>query len=238
MADGDHPVERGGYRAAVGLLRAGARERPARRGSPTRLGQRLRRSPAPAALVRMLAPSTSRSERILLFALTTLFLYWIKVLHDPVGLWIPDEFYHLANAQRLAETGRLYGKNNLLPVSPDYPGLTVITVALSKLSGIGLFPCALVLIGVVKVGLAVVLFLLFERLSGSARIGGVAALFYCAGSSDLYFTSQFSYESLSVPLLAGVLLCLVARTGSSARSAPRRLRWVACSPAPSSSPTT
>ena len=176
------------------------------------------------ALVRMLAPSASRSERILLVALTTLFLYWIKVLHDPVGLFIPDEFYHLANAQRLAETGQLYGENLLLPVSPDYPGLTVITVALSKLSGLGLFPCALVLVGIVKIGLAVVLFLLFERLSGSARIGGVAALLYCAHSNYLYFTSQFSYESLSVPLLACVLLCLVARNGL---ERPQRAAWSA-----------
>jgi hypothetical protein len=166
------------------------------------------------ALVRMLSPSAGRSERVLLVALTTLFLYWIKVLHDPVGLFIPDEFYHLANAQRLADTGQLYGENLLLPVSPDYPGLTVITVALSKLSGLGLFPCALLLIGIVKVGLSVTLFLLFERLSGSARIGGVAALLYGAHSNYLYFTSQFSYESLSVPLLACVLLCVVGRRGA------------------------
>ena len=166
------------------------------------------------ALVRMLAPSTGRSERTLLVALTALLFYWIKVLHDPVRLFFPDEFFHLANAQRIAETGGLYGENLLLPVSADYPGLGLVTAALSELSGLGLFPCALLIIGFAKVVLAVALFLTFERLSGSARIGSVGALLYCAHSNYLFWSSQFSYESLSLPLLAVALLCLVARTGA------------------------
>jgi hypothetical protein len=166
------------------------------------------------ALVRMLAPSTSRSERILLVALTALLFYWIKVLHDPVRLFFPDEFFHLANAQRLVTTGELYGENLLLPVSADYPGLALVTAALSGLSGLGLFPCALLIIGLAKVVLAVALFLIFERLSGSARIGGVGALLYCAHSNYLFWSSQFSYESLSLPLLAVVVLSLVARNGA------------------------
>lgn len=171
------------------------------------------------ALMRMLASSAGRSERMLLVALTALLLYWIKVLHDPVALRFADEFYHLANAQRIAETGRLYGANHLLPVSPDYPGLALVTVALSKLTGLGLFPCALVIIGLAKIALSVALFLIFERLSGSARIAGVGALLYSTHANYLFWSAQFSYQSLSVPLLAVVLLSLAARSG-----APRALR--------------
>lgn len=167
------------------------------------------------ALFRMLASSTGRSERILLVALTALLLYWIKVLHDPVRLFFPDEFFHVANAQRLQETGELYSENLLLPVSASYPGLALVTAALSELSGLGLFPCALLIIGLAKVALSVALFLIFERLSGSARIAGVGALFYCAQPNYLFWSSQFAYESFSLPLLAIMLLCLVARNGAS-----------------------
>jgi hypothetical protein len=166
------------------------------------------------ALVRMLAPSTGRSERVLLVALTALLFYFVKVLHEPVRLLYSDEFFHLANAQRLEETGELYGANLLLPVSADYPGLPLFTTALSELSGLGLFPCALLVIGLAKVVLSVTLFLIFERLSGSARIAGVGALLYCAHPNYLFWSSQFAYESLSLPLFAVVLLCVVARAGA------------------------
>ena len=108
-------------------------------------------------------------------------------------------------------------------------------MALSELSGLGLFPCALVIIGLAKLVLSVVLFLIFERLSGSARIAGVGALLYCAHSNYLFWTSQFSYESLSLPLLAVAVLCLVARTGQDARSAWRGLHSAASSQSPSPS---
>ena len=174
------------------------------------------------ALVRMLFASTGRAERIFLVAMAALLLYWIKVLHDPVQLFFADEFFHIANAQRLADTGHLYGENLLLPVSADYPALALDTVALSTLSGLGLFTSALVVIGVAKVLLAVGILLIFERLSGSVRIAGVGALLYCAHSNYVFWSSQFSYESLSVPLLVCALLCVVARTGA---ARPQRLAW-------------
>ena len=149
---------------------------------------------AGSALVRMLAPSTSRAERIAVVALTALFFYWIKVLHDPVRLLFSDEFYHLANTQRLVESGQLYGDNLLLPVSADYPGLSVITAALSELTGLGLFPCALVIIRLAKVMLSVALFLTFERLSGSAasRASGLCSI---ARTPITYFGARSSPTS-------------------------------------------
>ena len=169
---------------------------------------------AAPALARLISEFTDRTERIVIVVSTAVLLYSIKVLHDPVRLFFADEFFHLANSQRLAETGRLFGENLLLPVSADYPGLSVVTVALSELSGLGLFASALVVIGLAKAMLSLALFLLFERLSGSARVAGLGALLYCAHPNYLLWSSQFSYESLSLPLLVVVLVCLVARNGA------------------------
>ena len=166
------------------------------------------------ALTRMLAPAAGRSERILLVGLTALLLYWVKLLHEPAALFFADEFAHLANTQRLADSGRLYTENLLLPGSGDFPGLALVTAALSELSGLGLFASALVVAGIAKVLLCVALFLVFERLSGSDRIAAVAALLYCAHAGFLFVTAQFSYEALSLPLLAVALLCVVQRSGA------------------------
>jgi hypothetical protein len=174
------------------------------------------------ALARMLSPSVGRRERLVVVALTALFLYWIKVLHDPVRLFFSDEFFHLANAQRIEESGKLYSENLLLPVSPDYPGLPLVTVALSKLTGLGLFASALIVIGLAKLVLSMALFLIFERVSGSARLASVGALLYCAHSNYVFWSSQFSYESLSVPLLTVALVCLLSRTGASRE---QRVAW-------------
>lgn len=177
-----------------------------------------------SAIVRMLVASTGRSERILLVAMTAVILYWVKLLHDPTQLFFADEFYHLSNAQRLAETGGLYGDNLLLPVSADYPALTVVTVALSKLTGLGLFTCAVTIIGLAKVSLAVAIFVVFERVTGSARIAGVAALLYSAHSNYVFWSAQYSYESLSVPLMAIAILCVAARAP---QASERSAQWSA-----------
>ena len=166
------------------------------------------------ALMRILSPSASRSERVLLVGLTALLLYWIKVLHEPAALLFADEFAHLANTEQLTRSGALYADSFLAPGSADYPGLALVTAALSELSGVGLFTSALVVVGLAKVTLCVALFAIFERLSGSDRIAAVAALLYGAHASFLFAGSQFSYESLSLALLAVALLCVVQRRGA------------------------
>jgi len=58
------------------------------------------------------------------------------------------------------------------------------------------------------------LYLLFERLSRSARVAGLATVIYTANSNFLFFSAQFSYESLSLPLLVLVLVCVAEREAS------------------------
>jgi hypothetical protein len=53
--------------------------------------------------------------------------------------------------------------------------------------------------------------LFYERVGGSARLGGIAALLYCANSNFIFFDSQFSYESLSLPIATAVLYAIASR---------------------------
>ena len=162
--------------------------------------------PAAAAL---LDASTTRNTRVGLVALVAAGIYLVKVLHDPRRVGFTDEFVHLANAQGILAEGSLYPVSELIPATKEFPGLEATTVLLSHLSGMGLFASGLVLIGVVKVVGLVAIFLLVERLAGSARIGGLAALIYCGAPNYVFWSSQYSYESLSLPLLLVTLVCVL-----------------------------
>ncbi len=52
---------------------------------------------------------------------------------------------------------------------------------------------------------------LVERFSGSARIAGLAAFMYAANPNFLYWSAQFSYESLALPLVLFALFLTVQR---------------------------
>jgi hypothetical protein len=158
---------------------------------------------------RMLSPAVARKERLTLVFLAGVLLYVVKVLYDPTQLGQSDEYTHFVNAQHILDWGRLYTGNTILPESANYPGLASAAAAVSLLTGMNLFASSLIILGVARVMLLIALFLVFERLTRSARIAGVAALLYCAEPNFLMWSAQFSYESLSLPLMVVVLVCLL-----------------------------
>ena len=170
------------------------------------LGLALLVVPATAAL---LDASTTRTARIGFVALVAAGIYLVKVLHDPLEVGFPDEFIHIANAQGILAEGRLYPVSEIIPASKGFPGLESTTVLLSQVTGMGIFSSGLVLIGFARIVGLVAIVLLVERLVGSARIAGLAALIYCAAPNYVFWSAQFSYESLSLPLLLLALVCVL-----------------------------
>src|SRR5215475_3507931 len=76
---------------------------------------------------------TSRNERVLLLAFLGVALYLVKVLEYPLYFTFFDEFLHWRTAQDILATGHLFTPNSLLPVSPFFPGLELVTDSLVKL---------------------------------------------------------------------------------------------------------
>jgi hypothetical protein len=159
---------------------------------------------------RMLSPAVARAERLALVFLAGVLLYVVKVLYDPTQFAQADEYLHFVNALHILEWGRLYTQNSLFPISPSYPGLAATAAAVKLLTGMNLFASSLIVVGAARVMLVIALFLVFERLTRSTRVAGVAALLYCAHPNYLMWSAQFAYESLSVPLMVVVLVCLLA----------------------------
>jgi hypothetical protein len=159
-------------------------------------------APAAAALW---AVKMRRSEAIAVLLVVGVALYVVKVLYNPEVLVGFDELLHLRTLDDIVRTGTVFAENPLLTVSPYYPGLEIVTTAAASLTGLGLVPSALVVIGVARVLGVLALYLFLERVAIPPRLAGLATLIYMASPSFVFFDAQYAYESLALPL---ALFCL------------------------------
>ncbi|GLV59236.1 hypothetical protein KDH_60630 [Dictyobacter sp. S3.2.2.5] len=167
--------------------------------------------------IRLLSPAATRFERITIVCTAGISLYLIKVLTSPAYFSMYDEFLHWRTADDIMQTGHLFTSNALLPVSAYYPGMEIVTNALSTLSGMSTFHTALIVIGVARVLMVLSLFLLNERLTKSPRMAGIATIIYMGNPHFLLFDAQYAYESLALPLTVFVLLVIELHQFTSVR---------------------
>lgn len=160
---------------------------------------------------RLFSTQASGVERYSLLLLLALALYGLRVLRSPVAFTSFDELLHWRTAQDILDSGRLFLPNPLLPVSPYYPGLEIVTTALVNLSGQSTFVAGLLVVGLARVLVISALYLLYWHISGSARLGGVAALLYMSNPNYVSFDSQFAYESLALAFVTGTAYLLYRR---------------------------
>ena len=150
-------------------------------------------------------PGVAPGERLLLLVVLAEATFGVKLLFHPTGFAHFDEFLHAVSASDILDARRLFLPNSLLPVSPLYPGLEILTTALVNLSGLSLFAASNLVIAIVRAVFMSALFLFYRRISGSARLAGIACVGYMAGSGYVLFDSQFAYESLAIGFMAVVL---------------------------------
>jgi hypothetical protein len=165
---------------------------------------------------RLCAASPTRRERIGLALLLGLSLYLAKVTYSPTRLAFSDEFVHLQSVKDDLSSGHLFSFNPLLPEAARYPGLGAATSGLVRLSGLSISTAGLVVIGCARVVIMLAIFLVVERLARSSRVAGLACFFYAANPNFLYWSSQFSYESLALPLVAFTFFLVLRRSSGGA----------------------
>jgi hypothetical protein len=158
--------------------------------------------------VGLITPSTSRNNRIVTLCILGIFCYLVKIISSPLHFYMYDEFLHWRASEDLAISGHLFTPNSLLPVSPYYPGLEIVTNALSTLSGLDIFNSGLILIGVARLLMVLAYFALSECIFRSARMASIATLLYMTNPHFLFFDSQFAYESLAIPLAILVIFVM------------------------------
>lgn len=172
----------------------------------------------PAAFV-LLQKDVKRREAIGLVLLLGFTLYLTKILVNSNVFTFMDEMQQWRSAFNSLETSRLFEWNPILEVSPYYPGLQNVTHALVSLTGWSIHDAGIILIGVVRVMLMISIFLFFEGISRSHRIGGLSALLYMCNPAFLGWTSYYIYQSLALPLAFLALYCIIRlnENGTSAR---------------------
>lgn len=171
---------------------------------------------------RLMAESARRGERVALVVLLGCGLYAVKVIRDPFGFTYADELVHQYNAMNILGSGALLHHNPILAVTPYYPGLETFTASLASLTHTSTFVAGLIVIGAARVLAMLALFLLFETLTGSSRVAGLGTAIYAATPNFLFFSAQFSYESLALPLGA---FAAFAAIRSSRLAGSGKLSW-------------
>jgi hypothetical protein len=156
--------------------------------------------------LRLLSPSSSRTECLALSILLGAGLYIVKVLYNPVGFIPHDEMATLRQTWELLETGHFFSANPVVQGYAGYPGLEAVSAALSQLSDRSVFVAGTIIVGVARVMLMAALFLFLERVSRSYRVAAIGVAVYACNPSFLYFDAQFGYESLALAIGAALLL--------------------------------
>lgn len=156
----------------------------------------------------------SSRERLTLVCLLGISLYLVRLAHGSFTYLLPDEFIHAYNAEQIIEHDHLFHANPTLPITPDYPGLEGATSALMALTGMTSFGAGVLVIGAARLVLVIGLYLLLQRVSGSARVAGIGSAVYTGSSNFLLWGAQYSYQSLALPLFVMVLWAVAEREGS------------------------
>ena len=122
-----------------------------------------------------------------------------------------DEQLHMRTLGDIISSHRLFEANPLLEVSARYPGLEALAALVHQL-GVPTMASALFVVLSARVVLVSVLCDAVEQLTGSIRAGGLAVAVYAVSPQFVFFNSQFSYQTLALPLaLAAVSLVVRAR---------------------------
>ena len=208
--------------AAVGVLVASAAYAAGRHGyasSPWAnraywLGQALIVAPVAERLLsrRRLSPTGSATLVIVL----TVAEYLLKVCYSPLSFAFTDELLHWRSTVNLIQTGKLFTVNYGLPISPRYPGLEEVTSALISVTGLPIFVAGLIVAGVAHLLFICLLYLTFQFVSRSHRVGGIAVLVYSSTPTLNSFDAMFVYETLALAFLGlSLLAAWRAATGRS-----------------------
>ncbi len=161
-------------------------------------------------VVRLMSPATSRLERICLLCVIGTCFYLVQLMVSPLRVSSFDEFLHWRTVDDILRTRHLFSVNSMLPVSPYYPGLEIVTNAVSTTSGLSTFHAGIIVMSAARLLMILSLFMLYEQVTNSSRMAGIATIIYMTNPHFLLFDAYFNYETLALPL-ATFMLYILAR---------------------------
>ena len=159
---------------------------------------------------RLTGAAATRNERIWVSVILGLALLAAYVFRSPLIFDNFDELAHGATLTRLLDSRALFQANPILPVSPYYPGIQLVTVTTRWLTGLPLHLDQIVVLVLARVVLVLCVFLLVERACHSSRAGGIGVLVYAANPEFYSLGAQYGYQTLALTFaVAAVYLLFV-----------------------------
>jgi hypothetical protein len=149
-------------------------------------------------------PALTRRTRNLAVACLAITPALMTHATDPLLFTGFDEQLHMRTLRDIIGSHRLFQPNPVLEISPRYPGLETVTVAFHQL-GLPPMVAAVIVILLARLVLVFVLCDAVEYLTESSRAGGLAVALYAMSPQFVWFNSQFSYQTLSLPLALGAV---------------------------------
>jgi O-antigen/teichoic acid export membrane protein len=168
--------------------------------------------------LRILYRRTPHRERLVLAVALPIQLQISRILLYPTHVAYHDELIHANVLRQIGNSHHLFTDNPLLPVTAYYPGLEVASDAVHQISGLSEFVSGLVVLLLARVVLALAVIGVIRALTGSVRAACVASVVYVCNSQMFFFNSQYSYQTLALPLAALTLYVTLTRTRGRRRS--------------------
>lgn len=160
---------------------------------------------------RLTGTAATRNERIWVSVILGLALLASYVFRSPLIFDNFDEMAHSATLTRLLDSRALFQPNVILPVSPYYPGIQLVTVTTRWLTGLPLHLDQVVVLVLARIVLVLCVFLLVERACHSPRAGGIGVLVYAANPEFYSLGAQYGYQTLALTFaVAAVYLLFVS----------------------------
>src|SRR5215469_10227492 len=160
---------------------------------------------------RLTGAAATRNERVWVSVILGLGLLAAYVFRSPLIFDNFDELAHGATLTRLLDSRALFQSNPVLSVSPFYPGIELVTIAIRWLTGLPLLLDQMLVLVLARIVLVLCVFLIVERACHSSRAGGIGVLVYAANPEFYSLGAQYGYQTLALAFAsAAVYLLLVS----------------------------
>jgi len=157
----------------------------------------------------LLRRTVRKGEALAIALLVPLSTFLILEYYSPGQFKFLDEFQHVQTAQSILATHHLFHPNTVLPISPQYPGLEIITTALVSVTHLSITAAGLVVTGIAHVLIGLGLYYLVIEASDRPRVAALAVVIYATGYHYQFFDSYFIYQTIALPFLVLTLLATV-----------------------------
>jgi hypothetical protein len=159
---------------------------------------------------RLTGTAATRNERVWVSAVLGLGLLTSYVFRSPLIFDNFDELAHGATLTRLLDSRSLFQNNPILPVSPFYPGIELVTITTRWLTGLPLLLDQMVVLALARIVLVLCVFLMVERACHSSRAGGIGVLVYVSNPLFYSLGAQYGYQTLALAFAVAVAYLLFA----------------------------